>query len=136
MESARFDVTIWGIVTLLFGGMLVFLYIQARKGDPMAIAILSGLAVLFVVVVGAAIVVISQNALTNFQSRHFKDNAKENLDIMLAQARAQNELNRGTMQYAQGMQKLLPQGQPMQQVSPWDLVDVDAGVLDYEDAEL
>ena len=93
--SERNGCTIWpGIIATLFViGLLIWLITMARQGDRAAIAVLAVLASVVLILVGWGISTLTSAIHTKREQRQFIDNAKENLAIMEAMQRVQNQQN-------------------------------------------
>jgi hypothetical protein len=109
------------LITLFIIGLLIWLIAQARQGDRAAIAVLAVLVSVILILVGWGFSTLT-NAINNRrEQQRFIDNVRENLTIMEAMQRVQNQQNAMLLKQAKESQKTLP---------PGDVFDVDALVVD------
>lgn len=101
---------IWpGIIGALFIiGLFVWLMAQARQGDRMAIAVLAVMASVVLILVGWGFSTLTSAIHARREQQHFMNNARENLAIMQAMQKVQNEQNAMLIKQAKETQKMLP----------------------------
>jgi hypothetical protein len=109
------------LLTLFIIGLLIWLIATARQGDPMAIAVLAVVASVILILVGWGFSTLTNAISARREQQNFVANARENLAIMNAMQRVQNQQNAMLLKQARDTQKALPAG---------DLVDIDALVMD------
>jgi hypothetical protein len=81
------------IVTLFIIGLLVWLIAMARQGDRAAIAVLAVFASVLLILVGWGFSTLTSGIHARREQQHFMNNIKENLAIMNAMQRVQNQQN-------------------------------------------
>jgi len=86
---------IWpGIVATLFViGLLIWLIAMARQGDRAAIAVLAVLASFTLILAGWGFSTLTSAIYARREQQHFMNNVKENLAIVSAVQRVQNQQN-------------------------------------------
>jgi hypothetical protein len=139
MES-RSD--LWPVVALGALGLLVALYVMARQGDVVSIAILAVLGVLLIVCLGGGAVLLVMGRMNDAEERRFRQNARENWALMqqqqsamMQQARIQNaqltaqsrfntDLARANRQLARGQEPAEVYGLDLDDL--FDVVDLES----------
>ena len=98
---------VWpGIIAVMFViGLLIWLLAQARQGDRMAIAVLAVIASVVLILIGWGFSTLTSAIHARREQRQFMANAQENLAIMSAMQKVQNQQNAMLMKQAQ---KALP----------------------------
>ena len=100
-----------GGLALFVVGFFVYLYTQARRGDAASIAILAVWAALFLVLVGGGIALAFMAMQYKMEQSRFKQNVNENLAMMGAVQRVQNQQNAMLLRQArEGQRALLAPG--------------------------
>lgn len=114
--------TVSTILSLAFVGFLIWLIVQARRGDTMAIATLAVIGSIILVLVGWGFSTITNAINTRREQQNFMANTKENWAIMSTMQRVQNQQNAMLLKQAKETHKLpAPDG---------DVIDIDALVYD------
>jgi len=110
-----------GFLVLFVMAVLTWLFISARKGDTISIAILAVLAAIVLILVGVGITLAALNVQSRREQARFAQNMHENLAIMSTLQRVQNQQNAMLLKQARETQKAFPAG---------DVFDVDALLVD------
>jgi hypothetical protein len=109
------------LLTLFIIGLLVWLIAQARQGDPIAIAVLAVLGSVILILVGWGFSTLTNALNARREQQNFMANVRENLAIMNAMQRVQNQQNAMLLKQARETPKALPAGDPL---------DIDALMMD------
>ena len=117
------DRNIWPgiLITLFIIGLLIWLIAMARQGDRAAIAVLAVLGSVILILVGWGFSTLTNAINARREQQNFMANVRENLAIMNAMQRVQNQQNAMLLKQAKETQKALPAG---------DVWDVDALAMD------
>jgi hypothetical protein len=117
------DRNIWPgiLITLFIIGLLIWLIAMARQGDRAAIAVLAVLGAVILILVGWGFSTLTNAINARREQQNFMANVRENLAIMNAMQRVQNQQNAMLLKQAKETQKALPSG---------DVWDVDALAMD------
>ena len=120
------DKNIWpGIIAVLFViGLFIWLLAQARQGDRMAIAVLAVMASVALILIGWGFSTLTNAINDRREQKRFADNVRENLTIMAAMQKVQNQQNAMLLKQAKEAPRLPAPG--------GDVWDVDALVMDDE----
>jgi uncharacterized membrane protein YhiD involved in acid resistance len=109
------------LISLFIIGLLIWLIAMARQGDRAALAVLAVLASIILILVGWGFSTLTNAINARREQQHFMNNVRENLAIMNAMQRVQNQQNTMLLKQAKEATKALPSG------SAWD---IDALVMD------
>ena len=117
------DRNIWPgiLITLFIIGLLIWLIAMARQGERAAIAVLAVLGAVILILTGWGFSTLTNAINARREQQNFMANVRENLAIMNAMQRAQNQQNAMLLNQAKETQKALPSG---------DVWDVDALAMD------
>jgi uncharacterized membrane protein len=97
---------IWGIVVLFVLASLITLVYTAGQGMINSIVILTIIATEALNLVGVGIVLLVMRLMEHREQKAFRDNTKENLAIMLAMQKTQNQLNAGLVQQVNAVSRV------------------------------
>ena len=97
-----------GFLVLFFLGLLIWLFISARNGDTVSIAILAVLVAIVLILLGVGITLAVLNMHYRREQARFAQNMQENLAIMSTMQRVQNQQNAMLLKQARETNKVLP----------------------------
>jgi uncharacterized membrane protein len=115
-----------GLIALFWLGFLAWLVISASQGNTESIAILAVLAAVVLILLGVGIAVLVIYALARREEARFIQNTRENLAMMTAMQRIQNQQNALLLKQAREAHWLLPAGE----VPDSDALAMDESVFD------
>jgi uncharacterized membrane protein len=110
-----------GFLVLFLLGFLTWLYISATQGNTVSIAILAVLVAILLILLGVGIALAVLNMHYRREQGRFAQNTQENLAIIAAVQRVQNEQNAMLLKQARETRKALPAA---------DGFDIDALLVD------
>jgi hypothetical protein len=113
------------IFSLAIVGGMVWLVGQARQGDVASIAVLAVLASVLLILVGWGFSTLTNAMNARTEQRHFMNNVRENLAIMGAMQKVQNQQNTMLLKQAKEQQRQLP-------VPEGDVIDMDSLTWDED----
>lgn len=113
------------ILSLAFVGGMVWLVTQARQGDVASIAVLAVMASVLLILVGWGFSTLTNAMNARQEQRHFMNNVRENMAIMGAMQKVQNQQNSLLLKQAREAQRQLP-------APEGDVIDMDSLTWDEE----